>query len=252
MTLALQHMQVLARKKVAAGDSPLQAELKTAAIAYYRLESSGADSTSNSLDLTEFNTPAYVSATAGNGADLESSNSEYFSHADNALFDLTDDFVLTCVVNLESKTAGQIFVGKFDTSGNQRSYLLGYESGADRFWYVYSSNGVASNLLYGNVLGSPSASTPYFIDLRHGSSTVTLKITALSSSSRAGSGDSTGAAACFNSSASFDVGAGYNGSLSYTDGVLDEVGVFNDVSEAALDEYFLQLKAGNGLYDTWS
>ncbi len=37
------------------------------------------------------------------------------------------------------------------------------------------------------------------------------------------------------------------------DGILDEVGLFDSaISDAALDDYFLQLKAGVGLYGAWT
>lgn len=99
-------------------------------IAYYKLdETSGTrvDSHSNGLDLTDNNTVGSGTGIINNGADLASGSSEYLSHADDALFDVSSTASWSFWVKSSSYGSNMAFAGKM-TFNTDNSWLLEHQA----------------------------------------------------------------------------------------------------------------------------
>ena len=101
--------------------------------------------------------------------------------ADDSAYSLGDvDCTWMCWVYFDDKfksTNGQRFFSKDDNSAN-REYLVGYETGADKFTVIVWSSGSGGGFkqLYATTFGSPSNSTWYCIFAWHDSVANTLNI----------------------------------------------------------------------------
>lgn len=111
-------------------------------------------------------------------AQFTSANSEYLSIADNPSVSTGDvDFGFAVWVRLNTKTASQSILGKWDITGSNREYLIWYSQSLDRFVFQGSSAGTTTNFnLSADTLGSPSTSTWYFIFAWHDSVSNTVNI----------------------------------------------------------------------------
>lgn len=100
-------------------------------------------------------------------------NSESHSITDAAQTNLdpsgNTDFYIATWVYLDTKTAAQSFVAKYDFNSNQRCYRLEYDNTADRFLFRVSSDGTSTNLFTAtaSTFGSPSTATWYFLQAYH-------------------------------------------------------------------------------------
>lgn len=144
--------------------------------AYWDLdESSGTRVDSvGSNDLTDNNTVGSVTGKQGNAASFDDANDEYLSIADNSDVSTGDiDFTIACWVRLDDKSNNYGIICKwgFLNAANSREYRIFYSSGADRFQFIVSSDGTATNEVpvSADNFGSPSAGTFYFILAYHDS-----------------------------------------------------------------------------------
>ncbi len=113
----------------------------------------------------------------GGARQFTAANSEYFAKADNA--DLSTgniDFTLAAWVYLDAKVANRTIFGKYETTGNQREFVLRYDITADKFHFIVSSNGSATFAKSATTLGSPSTGTWYFVVAEHDAANDTLSI----------------------------------------------------------------------------
>lgn len=97
------------------------------------------DSSGNGTTLTDTNTVARAGGQFANGADFESTNSEYQFAADNASLSITGSLTLAAWIKPESVTAATLFdiAGKWD--GANESYLLA-QFGTELRCYIDSSS----------------------------------------------------------------------------------------------------------------
>lgn len=132
----------------------------------------------NGLTLTDTNTvtsnPGKVYALA---RQYTIANSEYHTRpGDDALLSAGDvDFTFAFWVYLNDKISSQGIVGKGFNAG-QYEYRFVYSTAADRFRFIVSPDGTASAAENADVLGSPSATTWYFIVGWHDSVANTINI----------------------------------------------------------------------------
>jgi hypothetical protein len=191
------------------------ADVQTNLVAYWDLdEGIGVRYDSKSTNhLTDNNTSPYADdATFGYVASFDNANNEYLSHSDNAELSVSDiDFVIAGWFYLKDKATSQSFAGQYTTSGNQRAWQIAYVVGTDQFEAIFSNDGTSTITLEDTVLGSPSATTWYFIVLWHDATanTVNMQINNGSISSEAWS------SGVHNSTADFTIG-GINGASSDT------------------------------------
>lgn len=164
--------------------------------------------------------------------DLELSSSQYLSITDASQtgLDVTGDITLEAWVQVESALSGaneyRTIVGKWDGTGDNRSYILQYrrDSSNNRIRFFGSADGSTTfDTLYPVTL---EAGSWYHLAVTRASTSgetklyingVNVKTETLS----AGSG-------LYNGGSDFFVGA-QGGSQGYWDGLIDEVRVFNDV-----------------------
>ena len=142
-------------------------------LAYWSFnETSGnrADSHTGGYTLTDNNTVLYGTGKQGNAAAFVRSATEYLSIADSSTWSRGDtDFTIAGWVYLDNKTNTQRIWGKYNTTGNQREYLLQYNSTPDRFQFLVSNDGTANVTVTANTFGSPTAATWYFVVVYHDS-----------------------------------------------------------------------------------
>jgi hypothetical protein len=176
-------------------------------------------------DLTDNNTVGSGTGKVSGGRDFEADSSEYFSIADNADLSTGDiDFTLQAWVQLESKGSVRVIVGKWPAVGNFE-YLLYYDSGADRFTAVVSSNGSNVISVVANNLGSPSTGTWYLIHFWHDSVNNLIGISA-----NAGAADTTAhSGGVRDGNGPLNVGRNDDGDTHFWDGLIDEIGFWKRV-----------------------
>lgn len=117
-------------------------------VGYWKLdETSGdaADASGNGNDLTDVSSTTYTNAKFGNGADIESSNSQYLYAADSSSLSVTSDLTISAWINPESNTASTQYdiAGKWDESNE--TYLLAQYGDEIRFYLDSSSNYVETS-----------------------------------------------------------------------------------------------------------
>lgn len=212
------------------GGSAAPSSLLTGLIAYYKLdEASGTrvDSTGRGNDLTPTNAPGNTAGKIGNAVDLTAASSQYLSIADNADMSTGDiDFTIAGWFNLKSKSANRTLFSRFNNSGNQREYLIDYDSGDDRIRFQVSADGAATTTVVGTSAGSPSINTWYLVIAWHDATANTINIQidngTIDSASHSGG--------ALNSTSNFQIGAReISGSENYADARIDEVGFWKKV-----------------------
>ena len=150
---------------------PTGAAIKTKLTAWWELvEASGQrnDSHTNALHLTDNNTVtqgAGIVSAYGNSADFERANSEYLSHAANALFQAGDQSFAFCFwMQFESFNAfHNLFL--YDSGGASRDYTIDWNNGSSALDFVVWDT-VGAKTVNGSI-ASPTVDTPYFVYAYH-------------------------------------------------------------------------------------
>lgn len=145
---------------------------------------------------------------------------QYGSKGDAQSFPLRGgdfDFYFGGWVNLDTKTSSRAIMGKHNTAGNLRSYVVLYNSTVDRFRFTVSPDGISTSTIDANNLGSPSTGTWYFVLCWHDSvnNTINIKVNGGTTNSVS---YSTG---IYPSTADFEIARVSSGS--YLDGKLDSL-----------------------------
>jgi len=181
-------------------------------------ETSGVRYDSNTItgnDLTDNNTIDYASGLLGNACNLESTNSEYLSHTDNASLSLeTGDFSYSLWVNFESATDGMLIThcgnpscGYYThTISGGPSFRFADSSMASTDWSWNPSNGVWYHVVF--TFNNTTDDITFYID-GTAVSTQTMSSTLT------------------DSSADFQIGKTAYFNSNYYDGLLDEITIFD-------------------------
>ena len=99
----------------------------------------------------------------GRAAQLAKGNSEFLSIVDNASLSTGDiDVTGAGWFYMDSKSADMALMGKYNTTGNQREFLLDYSTSGDRFRISKSHNGTNFTQVTCNNFGSPSLNAWHF------------------------------------------------------------------------------------------
>jgi len=208
---------------------------------YYALDEASGDALDSygfAEHLTE--TSGTIAATTGKVAgcrDFELGDTEYFTGASSLRNHFEDlDWTIAAWVNLESIATSQYLVSKWNTTGNQRSYGLIYNTGTTNFEVLASSAGTSATTttLPASTFGTPSTGVWYFIVARYDATGDQLAI-----SVNAGTVDTAShSGGVFDSTAAFRLGARGDGTLNL-DGLLDEVGIWlRRLSDAEVTELY--------------
>ncbi len=191
-----------------------------------------ADATSGVTNYFDIVQPDTLPTDSKYSLDLESSSSQYASISDASQtgLDLTGDFTVEAWIRPESFSDSQYIVGKYTTSGNQRSYLVYRNLGSGTLNLVTSGDGSTINDL--GVSFNFINGIWYHIAITHSSGTATFYVNGRSI------GTQTGYSNPYNSSADFTIGQANGGN--YFDGLIKDVRVFSDVrsqSEIVADAF---------------
>lgn len=193
-------------------------------------ESSGnaSDSSGNSNTLTNVNTTAYAAGKIRNGADFESTSTNYFEIADGSQtgLDITGDIGASFWVKPESTlgiSTQRVLFGKFTSFGNQRSYSLRYrnESGTLRLILLINDDGYSSeDYIWNQTLNT---ATWYHVVVTWKASTSTAELWVDNTSIGTQSGAKT---SIHSGTAPFTVAAVNSGGDPF-DGVIDELAIYS-------------------------
>lgn len=216
-------------------------DLLTGLVAYWKLdEASGnrADSVGANT-LTDNNTVTSTTGKVGSAADFEVDNSESLSISDNAVLSMGNiDFTLAGWVMLDTKTAIRAVIAKYTTVGNQREYMVRYESATDRFVFRVSADGVNNTAVSADNLGSPSTDAWYFIVAWHDAAADTINIQVNN-----GAANSTAhATGVLDGTSVFYLGS--REGTDFFDGLIDETGLWKRALTAAERAYLYNGGAG--------
>lgn len=204
-------------------------------IAYWELdEASGTRNDAHGTNhLTDNNT---VVGSADGGADFETDNSEYLSHASNSDLQIAGDMTVCAFVKEESvhpDAGGRMIVTKDDDASNSRDYTLDtYKAGVSNVRFYRNGGGVGiATSTQELVIG-----TPYFLVGRYDPTAQLLKV-----SIDAVTVDTTPFTAAPDvSSAEFRIGAReYAGFPGYFDGTIKKVGLWRrSLSDAEITDLY--------------
>ncbi|MBI2314953.1 hypothetical protein HYU93_02745 [Candidatus Daviesbacteria bacterium] len=196
-----------------------------------------------SNNLTDNNTVTQTTGKIGNAGQFTAANSEYLSVADNANLRTGDiDFTISGWFYKDSSPTTILrAVGKYNTTGNLREYMIDWSgSSVNRFRFIVSSDGITPVSVTANSLGAPSNSTWYFIVAWHDAAANTINIQ-VNNGTVDSAAHTTG---IFTGAAPFTVGAtGVPGE--YWDGRIDAVGLWKRVLSSS--ERTVLYNSGNGV-----
>ncbi len=207
--------------------------------------------TVNALDLTDHNTVTQNTGKLGQAAQFTAANSEYLSHADDALFSGgANDFTIAVWAWLDSKSGYMMLVAKFSNDAGGREYRLYYDVGSDRYnWFVVGASETQSVLA--DVFGSPATGAWHLVVARynHGTGKTDISVNAGTKNETTIAGDMKSAAGSAFSLGTAEVDAGGS---NFFNGRLDEVVIWKGhyLSDAEITELY---NSGAGVsYATWS
>lgn len=205
-------------------------DLAASLISYWDLGEASGDALDahGSNDLQDNGTVGSATGKVGNGRDFEASNSESFSIADNASLSFGDDpMTIAFWVKFESLGANQDCVAKDDQTN--RDYLVGYDFTNNRIRFIVwdTATGGTATTLRANNFGAPSTGVWYFIVAKHDPTANELSL------SVNGVADTVSySAGIRDSGVQFRIGSRGN-DTSFTDGIIDEVGIWDRVLSTA-------------------
>lgn len=174
-------------------------------------------------DLTDNATVLYGTGKKGNAADFETSNSEFLSKTDTADLSFTGDFSWAGWINLESLTVNQCIVGKWNTSGENRSYAFFISTGAKLRSYISSDGTNAGTTKIFFTQTGFSTATWYHLAVAYDASAGTMDYWINGAAQTQLTGHNT---SVYDSTASFGLGNSF-GDFAYFDGLIDEFAVWN-------------------------
>lgn len=141
-------------------------------IGYWPLhEASGAraDMVGQAHNLTDNNTVTQNPGIQLYAGQFTAANSEYLSHADDAVLSTGDvSFTLCAWVYADSLGADRAIMSKWGAAGT-REFLLYYSNASTRFNFSISPNGTSIGPVEDTSLGAPATATWYFIQAWHDS-----------------------------------------------------------------------------------
>lgn len=191
-------------------------------ISFWKLdEASGTRSDSfGSNDLTDNNTVGQGTGNVyANCADLETSNSEYFSDADDVSHS-SGSFTFSCWVKLESFVNVQGLGSKWSASNQEWGLVQYNDSGTERFALIVDNDGTSLDDIV-KTTSSPSTGTWYHVCARHDTdaNTIAVFLDGVKDSKSYSSG-------LYSGSSDFRIGGGHPGIANF-DGLIEAAGWWN-------------------------
>ena len=208
----------------ATGQAETVSTLNTGITHYWNMdEASGnrADSV-GSLTLTDTNTVTSAAGLISTAASFDRNNQEYFNTNSTSLANPGADWTFNCWAYFTNTTSNKEFFSKFESAGNQKSFI--FRLGSDeRFDLFISSDGLNLDTTV-NGTATLSVSTWYMITLEY---TSPNGWKAYINGSGTADIDTTGS--MYTSTAKTYIGANVDLTSTTWDGLLDEVGFWSRV-----------------------
>jgi hypothetical protein len=197
--------------------------------AYWKMdEASGTrqDATASNIDLTDNNTVLAATGRINDGADFEEANDEYLSVADGGGVDPSGAFTFSFWIKYEEVPGSGVddgWVGKWNSTGNQRSVAIGgyNNAGTQQAYFLVTGNG-SSNIGAFTNSGISAGNWYHIVAIYSPSTYVDLYV----NNSRIQNTTASVPASIFNGTAEFRVGDFVSASVPF-DGVIDEVGYWS-------------------------
>lgn len=171
------------------------------------------------LHLTDNATVTGADGVGSLASQFTNANSEYLSRADEAALSIPSiDFTVAAWVYLDSTSANRAIVSKYNTTGNDREYLLFFRNSDTRFVFNVSVTGSDAFAAVANNFGAPSTATWYFVTAWRGGE--------LGISVNAGTADTATNRTPRDGASTFVIGATNQGGGEYHDGRIQRVGLW--------------------------
>lgn len=207
--------------------------LQKGLVGYWKLDNNAKDATPYESNLTNTNGVTFTTDRKGQSAkagQFVRASSQYLSLADNAALSTGDiDFTASGWVYFDSFSTFVNILGKWNTTGDQREWILYWDNAAGKFHFAVSSAGtVQQGDVTADSAGTISTGQWYFVVVWHDASANTTNIqvnngTATTTSYSLG---------VFNSTAAFQI-SGAGGAVNTFDGRVDDVRFYKKVLSAA-------------------
>lgn len=167
--------------------------------------------------------------------DLEASSSQYASIADASQtgLDITGDMTVEAWINTESTASGGLraIASKWDdVAGNQRSWIFYISEFAGQYYlalYTASTGGGGDDIAASETVWLPTNGVWYHVAAVYDASAGEVKLYV--NGSQQGSTLTNAETSLFNSTAPFQIGARNVTAVSFFDGLIDEVRVWDDI-----------------------
>lgn len=227
--------------------------LDTNLVSYWKFDENAGATTAEDVyainNLTKDGSATFAAGKINNGTDLEGGNNGdawYILDGDQTGLDLNSDFTFSFWFKPESLPGGYGYclLGKYSSSGNNRSYVLTIydNAGSDTFSLMISPNGTTTGATVQEKVIDISAGTWYYFTITYILATGTAEFF-LNGSSQGTVGS--GATSIYNGTASFTIGYFLSPVTFPYDGMIDEFGVWNRVLDS--DEVTALYNEGRGL-----
>lgn len=182
------------------------------------------DASLNGNQLIPFNGPVIQAGKYGNGADFEASSSMYLQAADSSTLSITGDMTICLWLKLESYAASGVeeqgLVGKYATGGNQ-DFLFLWNDNGDNLQFYLSSDG--SSVGFVQAAFTPTLGQWYHVAVVYDASAGSARIYV----NGVDIGGGTGLATSIHNGIGPLLIAAYGTPVSFFDGMLDDVAIFN-------------------------
>lgn len=207
-------------------------DFTTSLVAHWRMKDL-TDSSGNSHTLTNVGSAIQTVDRFGQMAVFDQNgSSQYFHSADHTDFDFSTIFSISFWVYSETTPADEYFVAKWQESGNQRSWAIGYVSSA--FYFGVSSAGTTSNAVINT--GTLTNATWTHVCAVSDGANIRLYKDGLQLGSAAYTGT------IFNSTTNIYLGSGgtvFAGASNFFDGRIDDVRIYKGRALTANEVQFL-------------
>jgi len=119
-------------------------------------------------NLTSINTVGQATGHISTAAQFNKASLRYLTCTPKAsLLHNQHSFTITARVYMDSKTAYMAICGQYGPNNDQRSYLLYYDQGSDRFGFVINNGSGSQQILLANSFGAPSTGVDYFLEAQY-------------------------------------------------------------------------------------
>lgn len=226
-------LATIAGRAAVSGRDPfrLPDSLRDASFWYDLDEASGTryDKTANASHLTDNNTVGAAAGIVGTSALFVAASTEYLSVADNVSISTGNiDFTIAAWLYLTDEGSLRSALSRWNATGGQREWELGYESATDKWFFSVSDDGAGTNLTTVREAVVVAVNTWNLVIAYHDAAADTINL-------KVNNGTTTSAAftfGVFDSTADLTIGGRHGGQSQLWEGRVDAAGFWKRVLSA--------------------